>query len=157
MAKKGKLVGKAKAAFLRRMKKGRRNARTVKRIVKKFKRVKRSNAAKVGNKRRKTQSTNTPKRRRSTVAKKRRSSGGKSKFGIPSVVKKVAAGIGLATIATVLVAQVAPQAAPIVRPIAAFIGGGIPGVIGDLVLSGGAGFLGNIFGGGQTTNGGQSV
>jgi len=149
-----KLKGKKKAAFLARMKRGR-LAKAAKRVTKKVSKI-RSRKRKSAPKRRKTQSTNTPKRRRSTVAKKRRSSS-KSKFGIPSVVKKVAAGIGLATIATVLVAQVAPQAAPIVRPIAAFIGGGIPGVIGDLVLSGGAGFLGNIFGGGQTTNGGQSV
>jgi len=154
MAKKGKLKGKAKAKFLARMKKGR-LAKAAKRVTKKVSKIG-SRKRKSGKKKRKTQSTNTPKRRRSTVAKKKRASS-KSKFGIPSVVKKVAAGVGLATIATVLVAQVAPQAAPIVRPIAAFIGGGIPGVIGDLLLSGGAGFLGNIFGGGQTTNGGQSV
>jgi len=150
-----KLKGKKKAAFLARMKRGR-LAKAAKRVTKKV-RAAAPKRRKSGKKRRKTQSTNTPKRRRSTVAKKRRGSSKSSKFGIPSVVKKVAAGVGLATIATVLVAQVAPQAAPIVRPIAAFIGGGIPGVIGDLLLSGGAGFLGNIFGGGQTTNGGQSV
>jgi len=133
-----KLKGAKKAAFLRRMAAGRRKAaKVVKRVTKR---------------RRKPQRTNTPKRRRKTVAKKR-SSPRKSRFGIPSVVKKAAAGIGLATIATVVVAQVAPQAAPIVRPIAAFAGGGVVGVIADLVLSGGAGFLGNIFGGGQTVNG----
>jgi len=87
------------------------------------------------------------------VAKKKRSSGSRSKFQIPSIVKKAAAGIGLATIAVTIVSQVAPQAAPIVRPIAAFIGGGLPGTVADLLLSGGAGFLGSIFGGGSSVNG----
>jgi len=144
-----KLKGKAKAAFLRRMAAGRRKAA---KVVKKVRTKRRKTAPK----RRKAQSTNTRKKRRNTVAKKR-GSPRKSKFGIPSIVKKAAAGIGLATIAVTIVSQVAPQAAPIVRPIAAFIGGGLPGVVSDLILSGGAGFLGNIFGGGQSVNGGGEL
>jgi len=143
-----KLKGKKKAAFLARMKRGR-LAKSARKITKKIR--KRSGpVAKSRTKRRKSQPI---KRRRkqssSSMAKKRRGSSRKSKFGIPSVVKKAAAGIGLATIATVVISQVAPSAAPIIRPIAAFAGGGIVGVISDLVLSGGAGFLGNIFGGGS--------
>jgi len=150
-----KLKGKAKAKFLARMKKGR-LAKAAKRVTKKVSKI-RSRKPKSAPKRRKQQRIRTRKNKSSTVAKKR-SSSRKSKFSIPSVVKKAAAGIGLATIATVVVSQVAPQAAPIVRPIAAFIGGGITGTIADLILSGGAGFLGQIFGG-QTAggNGGQSV
>ncbi len=156
MAKKGKLTGKAKAAFLRRMKKGRRNARTVKRIVKKFKRVKRSNAAKVGNKRRKSQPIKRKPNKTKTRMAKKRGSSKRSKFGIPSIVKKAAAGVGLATIAAVVVSQIAPQAAPIVRPIAAFAGGGVVGVFADILLSGG-GLLGNLFGGGGSGQMTESV
>jgi len=151
-----KLKGKAKAKFLARMKKGR-LAKAARKVTKKVSKQL-SRKRKSAPKRRNTQRIRTRKRSSNSVAKKR-SSSRKSKFGIPSVVKKAAAGIGLATIATVLVAQVAPQAAPIVRPIAAFAGGGIVGVISDLVLSGGAGFLGSIFGGQSAggNGGGQSV
>jgi len=151
-----KLKGKKKAAFLARMKRGR-LAKAAKRVTKKVSKV-RSRKRKSAPKRRKSQPI---KRRRNTstssMAKKRRGGSRKSKFGIPSVVKKAAAGIGLATIATVVISQVAPSAAPIIRPIAAFAGGGIVGVISDLVLSGGAGFLGNIFGGGSTQSNSVSV
>jgi len=150
MAKKGKLKGKAKAAFLRRMAAGRRKAgKVTKRVKSAVKRRRKSSKTK-----RKAQRRNITKRKRSTVAKKTRprKSG---RFQIPSVVKKAAAGVGLATIAVTIVQAVAPQAVPLVRPIAAFVGGGIPGIAADLLLSGGAGILGNFFGGGQSVNGGE--
>jgi len=143
-----KLTGKAKAAFLKRINKGRikKGLKAIKsktsRKTSKKSGPKRSNPSK---KSRNQQPIKTRKRSKNTVAKK----GGtkkKSRFQIPSVVKKAAAGIGLATIATVIVNQFAPQAAPIVRPIAAFAGGGVVGVISDIFLSGG-GILGNLFGG----------
>jgi len=133
-----KLKGKAKAAFLRRMKAGRKAAKSVKKAI-----VKRTKSHK---KARKQQPIKTRKRTKSIVAKKR-SPSKKSRFAIPSIVKKAAAGIGLATIATVIVSQFAPQAAPIVRPIAAFAGGGVVGVISDIFISGGGlltGLLGNL-------------
>jgi hypothetical protein len=76
---------------------------------------------------------------------------------VPSVIKKVAIGVGAATLASTAVAIVAPQFAGIVRPIAAFAAGGIPGVAGELLLN--QGMLQNItgmFGGGgtQSTAGG---
>jgi len=89
------------------------------------------------------------------MARKKRSSR-KSRFGIPSIAKKAAAGIGLATIASVIVSNFAPQAAPIVRPVAAFAGGGITGVIADMLLSGG-GILGGLFGGGGNSATMESV
>lgn len=154
-----KLKGKAKAAFLKRINKGRlkKGLKTIKaKTSRKSNKKPGPKQPKPSKSRRISQGRNTTKKRRSTVAKKRRAPS-KSKFGIPSIVKKAAAGIGLATIATVVVSQVAPQAAPIVRPIAAFIGGGLPGTVADLLLSGGAGFLGNLFGGGSTGGQEQSV
>jgi len=79
------------------------------------------------------------------MAKKKSRSRSKSRFGVPSIVKKAAAGVGLATIAAVVVNQFAPQASPIVQPIAAFVGGGPVGLIANFLISGG-GILGNLFG-----------
>jgi len=137
-----KLKGKKKASFLRRMAAGRRKAQAAKSKPKRRKaqRVPTKKRTKSQGLKRKSSSS------RSTMAKKRRSTK-RSRFGIPSIAKKAAAGIGLATIATVIVSNFAPQAAPIVRPIAAFAGGGITGVVADMLLSGG-GFLSGLFGGG---------
>jgi len=153
-----KLTGKIKAAFLARMKRGKalkaRGGSPAAKLTKSDKRAQKKNVKrralairkeKAFKKQRDQQHRNTRKRRNPTVAKKR-SSSKKSRFAIPSVVKKAAAGIGLATIATVIVSQFAPQAAPIVRPIAAFAGGGVVGVISDIFISGG-GLLGSLLGG----------
>jgi len=106
---------------------------------------------------------NKPRRRSKSVAAKRRSS---SKRGILSkiplvnnpTVRKVATGIGLATIGATVIGIVAPQIAanPIVRPALAFIGGGVPGLIGQVVTQGGLQSLGGLFGGstGGATGGG---
>jgi len=72
-------------------------------------------------------------------------------------IRKVATGIGLATIGVGVISLVAPQFAnnPIIKPALAFLGGGIPGVIGQVVVSGGIGGLSNIIGGSsnsQTVN-----
>jgi len=74
-------------------------------------------------------------------------------------IRKVATGIGLATIGTTVIALVAPSIAanPVVKPALAFLGGGIPGVIGQVVVQGGLGGLSNVFGsgnGGSSSNGG---
>ena len=63
---------------------------------------------------------------------------------IPSVIKKVAIGVGAASLAGMAVSIVAPQFAGIARPIAAFATGGIPGVAGELLIN--QGLLGNITG-----------
>jgi hypothetical protein len=63
---------------------------------------------------------------------------------MPSVVKKVAIGLGAASLAGLAVGIVAPQFTPIVRPIAALAAGGIPGVAGELILD--QGLLGNVMG-----------
>ena len=63
---------------------------------------------------------------------------------VPSLLKKVAIGLGAATIAGMAVGIVAPQFSPIARPIAALAAGGVPGVAGELLLN--QGLLANITG-----------
>ena len=77
---------------------------------------------------------------------------------IPSVIKKVAIGVGAASLAGMAVSIIAPQFAGIARPIAALAAGGIPGVAGELLIN--QGLLSNItgrfggVGGTQSTAGG---
>ena len=69
---------------------------------------------------------------------------------VPTVIKKVALGVGAAALAGMAVSIIAPQFAGIARPIAALAAGGIPGVAGELLLN--QGMLQNItgmFGGNQ--------
>ena len=76
--------------------------------------------------------------------KRRKSSSGMKMPKIPSVIKKVAIGVGAASLAGMAVGMIAPQFAGIARPIAALAAGGIPGVAGELLLN--QGLLGNITG-----------
>jgi hypothetical protein len=81
--------------------------------------------------------------------KRRKSSSGMKMPKIPSVIKKVAIGVGAASLAGMAVGIIAPQFSGIARPIAALAAGGIPGVAGELLIN--QGLLGNItgmFGGG---------
>ena len=72
---------------------------------------------------------------------------------IPSVIKKVAIGVGAAALAGMAVSIVAPQFAPIARPIAALAAGGIPGVAGELLINQGLlGYITSVFGGGGGIN-----
>jgi hypothetical protein len=89
--------------------------------------------------------------------KRNKSSSGMKMPKIPSVIKKVAIGVGAASLAGMAVSIIAPQFAGIARPIAALAAGGIPGVAGELLIN--QGLLSNItgmFGGGgtQSTAGG---
>jgi len=61
---------------------------------------------------------------------------------VPKVLKKVAIGLGAATLAGMAVSFVAPQFATIARPVAALLGGGIPGIAAELIID--QGLLGNI-------------
>ena len=71
---------------------------------------------------------------------------------VPTVIKKVAVGVGAAALAGMAVSIIAPQFAGIARPIAALAAGGIPGVAGELLLN--QGLLQNITGmfGGASIN-----
>jgi len=109
-----------------------------------------------------TRKVNKPRKRRSNVVRRTASRTKRSIISkIPLVnnptVRKVATGIGLATIGVSVINLVAPSIAanPIVRPALAFIGGGVPGLIGQVVVGGGLGNLGNIFnrGNGGTVGG----
>ncbi len=89
--------------------------------------------------------------------KRRKSSSSMKLPKIPSVIKKVAIGVGAASLAGMAVSIVAPQFVPIARPIAALAAGGIAGVAGELLIN--QGLLGNITGmlgggGTQSTAGG---
>jgi len=100
-------------------------------------------------------------RRRSTSMARRRAPPRKSKniLGkIPLInnptFKKAATGIGVATLGATVLGLVLPQLAnqPLVKPILALAGGGVPGVVAQFLVQGG-GNLGNILGGG----GGQQL
>jgi len=107
---------------------------------------------------------NKPKRRSKTVAKRRSSPRKKSGFGkIPLInnptFRKAATGIGVATLGATVLGLVLPQLAnqPLVKPILALAGGGVPGVVAQFLVQGG-GNIGNLLGGGNGGNGGgQSV
>jgi len=106
--------------------------------------------------RRKAPARKTIKRRVSKPSVKRRTTHKRSITSkIPFVnnptIRKVATGIGLATLGVTALNFVAPSLAqnPVVKPALAFLGGGIPGVIGQVVVQGGLGALT-----GSRTNGG---
>jgi len=61
---------------------------------------------------------------------------------VPKVLKKVAMGMGAATLAGIAVGFIAPQFAPIARPVAALAAGGIEGVAAELLIN--QGMLTNI-------------
>ena len=80
--------------------------------------------------------------------KRRKSSSSMKMPKMPSFVKKVAIGLGAATLASMAVGVFAPQYVPIPGPIAAYLGGGIPGVAGELIIDNNIlGKLGGMFGG----------
>jgi len=96
---------------------------------------------------------------------KRRSAPKKRSFTskIPLVnnptIRKAATGIGLATIGVAAIGLVAPQFVnnPIIKPALAFLGGGVPGIIGQVVVDGGIGGLTNILGGSRASGNGGVV
>jgi len=94
-----------------------------------------------------------PLRSRTRKSYKRRKSGSSMRLPkIPSFLKKVALGVGAASLAGLAIGFIAPQYAPIARPVAALVAGGIPGVAGELLLN--QGLLQNITGmfGGASIN-----
>ena len=91
-------------------------------------------------------------RRRPARRTSKRSFTSKIPFVNNPTIRKVATGIGLATIGVTALNLIAPQFAqnPIVKPALAFLGGGIPGVIGQIVVSGGVSGITRSLGGGST-------
>ena len=106
-------------------------------------------------KRRKTAKINKTTPKRKPMAKKRRSYSRSAKSGITNVFKsgilgKAVAGIGAASVLGLVVNQVAPQFQPISSVAGGYLGGGAVGAIAALMINGGLGNLGNLFGGGTT-------
>jgi len=100
--------------------------------------------------------TRAPRARRAYMKlksyKRRKTSSSMKLPKVPTVIKKVALGVGAASLAAMAVSIVAPQFVGIARPIAALAAGGIAGVAGELLLN--QGLLGNITGmfGGASIN-----
>ncbi len=148
-----KLKGKKKAAFLRRMKKGR-LAKAAKRATKKVRKtiVKRRKSNK---KRRKSQPIRTRKRSSNPVAKKKRfkrARAGFTKITSNKFVRGAVLGLGGGAIALQVTERFAPQFSGIAQPLGAFVFGGPIGLVASVLLQGGLGFL---TGGSQTANGGS--
>jgi hypothetical protein len=81
-------------------------------------------------------------KRNSNKPRKRRSGMKFPKFG--GTAKKIAIGLGAAQLAGLAVGFIAPQFAPIAKPVAALAAGGVAGVAAELVLD--QGILGNVMG-----------
>jgi len=150
-----KVLASGKFKFIKN-KKSKQRARAVKRIFKKFKRVKRSNQAKIAKRRRKSQPIRTRKRSRNTVARKRRSirsraTGGFRKITGNKFVRGAVLGLGGGALAIQVTERFAPQFSGIAGPVGAFVMGGPIGLVASLFLQGG---LGNLFGGSTAGNGG---
>jgi len=176
-----KLTGKKKAAFLRRMNKGRikaglkkigskaarltksdkraqkknvkRRALALRRIASRIKSARRLNRS-IG--RRKSQPIKRRKRSNNPVAKKKRavsrSRGIFDKITKNKFVKGAALGLGGGALAIQISDRFAPQFSGIAQPLGAFVFGGPIGLVASVLLQGGLGFL---TGGSQTANGGS--
>ena len=157
-----KLTGAKKAAFLKRMRLGRKKASTKKGQVRKTARRAFEGKRKTTRKRRITakvkRATTIRKpmvRRSRTTSVRRRSS--KAFGGIGSslktgVIGDVVKGIGAGSLVSLVMSRVAPNSSitPIAATGAAFLTGGIVGGAANLILTGGLSQLGGMFGGGAS-------
>ena len=148
-----KLTGAKKAAFLKRMAAGRKKANTVKKSAPKKRKTsttkRKSTTLKRVLPRRKTMAV----KRRTRIARRSKSVG----RGIGSslktgVIGEVVKGIGAGSLVSLVMSRVAPNSSltPIASTGAAFLTGGIVGGAANLILTGGLGQLGTMFGGGAS-------
>ena len=148
-----KLKGAKKAAFLKRMAAGRKKANTVKKSAPKKRKTtttkRKSTTLKRVLPRRKTMAV----KRRTRIARRSKSVG----RGIGSslktgVIGEVVKGIGAGSLVSLVMSRVAPNSSltPIAATGAAFLTGGIVGGAANLILTGGLGQLGTMFGGGAS-------
>ena len=128
--KKGSKAAKAWGAKMRRLRGG----------------TKRRKSTRRGQRRKTARRAYTGLKRKARNSYKRRkpSSGMKFPRILGGTGKKIAIGIGAAQLAGLAVGLIAPQFAPIAKPVAALAAGGIPGVAAELVLD--QGLLGNVMG-----------
>ena len=148
-----KLKGAKKTAFLKRMAAGRKKANTVKKSAPKKRKTtttkRKSTTLKRVLPRRKTMAV----KRRTRIARRSKSVG----RGIGSslktgVIGEVVKGIGAGSLVSLVMSRVAPNSSltPIAATGAAFLTGGIVGGAANLILTGGLGQLGTMFGGGAS-------
>jgi len=142
----GKLTGKKKADFLKRMAKGRKAA--AKKVAPKRKAAPKKKAPA-----KKSTNKATP-RKKPMAAKKRFPRARKTGKGIASslktgVIGEIIKGVGAGSLITVVMNRVAPNSGltPIASTGAAFLTGGLVGGAANLILSGGLSQMGGIFGG----------
>ena len=150
-----KLKGKAKAAFLKRMSLGRKNAAKKTKTVKK----RRTKLTKPITKKRKSTTINKTKPRRKTmVSRRKRYSGRARSSGLKignslktGIIGEVVKGIGAGSLVGMVLGRVMPDSnlTPIASTGAAFLAGGLTGGIAQVVLSGGLSSFGGMFGGNQ--------
>ena len=154
-----KLTGAKKAAFLKRMAAGRRKAatRTSKIVKKSMVRKRKPSTTKRKSKKsiplRRAKQRKTMVKRRSTVRTvARRSSKGIGSSLKTGIIGDVVKGIGAGSLITLVMSRVAPNSSitPLAATGAAFVTGGLIGGAANLILSGGLGQLGGMFGGGAT-------
>ena len=148
-----KLKGAKKTAFLKRMAAGRKKANTVKKSsVRKRKTTttkRKSTPLRRASPRKRTMAV----KRRTRIARRSKSVG----RGIGSslktgVIGEVVKGIGAGSLVSLVMSRVAPNSSltPIAATGAAFLTGGIVGGAANLILTGGLGQLGTMFGGGAS-------
>ena len=148
-----KLKGAKKAAFLKRMALGRKKARTVKKTpVRKRKSVKtkrKSIPLRRASPRKRTMVNRRRSKLRRTVSRGSKGIGSSLKTG---VIGDVVKGIGAGSLITLVMSRVAPGSSitPIASTGAAFLTGGLVGGAANLILTGGLGQLGGMFGGAST-------
>jgi hypothetical protein len=144
-----KLTGAKKTAFLKRMALGRKKARTVKKTpTRKRKSV--TTKRKATPLRRAAPRKRTMVRRRSKIRRvARRGSKGIGSSLKTGVIGDVVKGIGAGSLITLVMSRVAPNSSitPIASTGAAFLTGGLVGGAANLILTGGLGQLGGMFGG----------
>ena len=147
-----KLKGAKKAAFLKRMALGRKKARTVKKTpTRKRKSV--TTKRKTTPLRRAAPRKRTMVKRRSSIRRvARRGSKGIGSSLKTGVIGDVVKGIGAGSLITLVMSRVAPGSSitPIASTGAAFLTGGLVGGAANLILTGGLGQLGGMFGGAST-------
>jgi hypothetical protein len=147
-----KLKGAKKAAFLKRMALGRKKARTVKKTpVRRRKTV--TTKRKTTPLRRASPRKRTMVKRRSSIRRvARRGSKGIGSSLKTGIIGDVVKGIGAGSLVSLVMSRVAPNSSitPIASTGAAFLTGGIVGGAANLILTGGLGQLGGIFGGAST-------
>ena len=147
-----KLTGAKKKAFLARMALGRKKARTVKKTPTRKRKSVTTKRKSIPLRRAAPRKRTMVKRRSSIRRVARRGSKGIGSSLKTGIIGDVVKGIGAGSLVSLVMSRVAPNSSitPIASTGAAFLTGGIVGGAANLILTGGLGQLGGIFGGAST-------